>query len=90
MSNESIGNVRDLMERILYEIKRVVESVPDMSMTRDPYVLDASRVEDPPTRWAARLRMLGPGFILTACVVGSGELSGRCSRGEVRFSCGLC
>ena len=43
-------------------------------MARDPYVLDASLVEDPPTTWSGRLRMLGPGFILTATVVGSGEL----------------
>lgn len=43
-------------------------------MPRDPYVLDGSLIEDPPTTWPGRLRMLGPGFILTATVVGSGEL----------------
>jgi len=41
---------------------------------RDPYVLDPSLVEDPPTAWLARLRLLGPGFVLTASIVGSGEL----------------
>jgi manganese transport protein len=43
-------------------------------MPRDPYQLDASQVEDPPATLGGRLRMLGPGFILTATVVGSGEL----------------
>jgi len=41
---------------------------------RDPYVLDPARVADPPATWQGRLRELGPGLVLTASVVGSGEL----------------
>lgn len=41
---------------------------------RDPYLLDARFVAEPPESWLARLRLLGPGLILTASIVGSGEL----------------
>lgn len=41
---------------------------------RDPYVLDPSLVADPPRSLSARLRLLGPGLVLTASIVGSGEL----------------
>jgi manganese transport protein len=41
---------------------------------RDPYVLDPTLIADPPNSWLARLRLLGPGLILTASIVGSGEL----------------
>lgn len=40
----------------------------------DPYQLDESQIADPPTRWTKRLRHVGPGLILSASVVGSGEL----------------
>jgi Mn2+/Fe2+ NRAMP family transporter len=40
----------------------------------DPYVLDASKVEDPPKGWRGSLRLLGPGMITSAAIVGSGEL----------------
>lgn len=40
----------------------------------DPYLLDASQIADPPTRWVDRLKQVGPGLILSASVVGSGEL----------------
>jgi manganese transport protein len=41
---------------------------------RDPYVLDPALVEDPPRSWPGTIKMLGPGFVLTASIVGSGEL----------------
>src|SRR5688572_31909588 len=43
-------------------------------MPRDPYVLDPSLVQDPPRSLWGRLKLLGPGFVLTASIVGSGEL----------------
>jgi manganese transport protein len=45
-----------------------------VSVKRDPYVLDPALIEDPPTTLAAKLRLLGPGLVLTASIVGSGEL----------------
>jgi Mn2+/Fe2+ NRAMP family transporter len=41
---------------------------------RDPYLLDPALVADPPQSWLGRLRELGPGLVLTASIVGSGEL----------------
>jgi Mn2+/Fe2+ NRAMP family transporter len=41
---------------------------------RDPYVLDPRAAEQPPQAWLARMRLLGPGLVLTASIVGSGEL----------------
>lgn len=43
-------------------------------MGQDPYVLTKQHVSEPPTRFFDRIRYLGPGFILSASVVGSGEL----------------
>lgn len=43
-------------------------------MSADPYAVDRSLVQDPPTGFAGMLRYLGPGFILSASIVGSGEL----------------
>lgn len=40
----------------------------------DPYEYDASQVADPPTSLFAILRRIGPGMILAASIVGSGEL----------------
>ena len=40
----------------------------------DPYALDASFVREPPTSFLGKLRYIGPGFILSASIVGSGEL----------------
>ncbi|BBO34882.1 Nramp family divalent metal transporter [Lacipirellula parvula] len=48
---------------------------------RDPYALDPSLVEDPPTRWRDKLKFLGPGLVLTASIVGSGELIATTSLG---------
>ena len=41
---------------------------------QDPYRLDPSAIREPPTTWAGSLPYLGPGFILSASIVGSGEL----------------
>jgi manganese transport protein len=41
---------------------------------RDPYVLDGSRIQEPPTRFWEQLKYCGPGFVLSASIVGSGEL----------------
>jgi Mn2+/Fe2+ NRAMP family transporter len=40
----------------------------------DPYVIDASGIKEPPVGWRQSLRYLGPGLILSASIVGSGEL----------------
>jgi Mn2+/Fe2+ NRAMP family transporter len=42
--------------------------------TDDPYALDVADARNPPTTVRGRLRYLGPGLILSAAVVGSGEL----------------
>ncbi|GAA4617373.1 Nramp family divalent metal transporter [Saccharopolyspora hordei] len=42
--------------------------------TTDLYALSADDVKEPPATFRARLRHLGPGMILSAAVVGSGEL----------------
>ena len=40
----------------------------------NPYQLDASKIEEPPSSFKGMLKHLGPGFILSASIVGSGEL----------------
>jgi manganese transport protein len=42
--------------------------------SNDPYVLDAARTQEPPRTLTGQLRQLGPGFVLSASIVGSGEL----------------
>lgn len=44
------------------------------SVQTDPYLVDASSITPPPENFRQKLRYLGPGFILSASVVGSGEL----------------
>lgn len=41
---------------------------------RDPYVITFENVKEPPKSGWGVLRQLGPGFVLSAAVVGSGEL----------------
>ena len=41
----------------------------------DPYLLVAEAAEPPPTSVAATLGRIGPGMVLAASIVGSGELS---------------
>ena len=43
-------------------------------MQTDPYVLTKDGARDAPTSFLGKLKYLGPGFILSASVVGSGEL----------------
>ncbi len=45
----------------------------DQSLT-DPYSLHQANVKEPPTTLGGILRYIGPGFILSASIVGSGEL----------------
>tara|TARA_B110000914_G_scaffold117121_1_gene102380 strand:- start:326 stop:1696 length:1371 start_codon:yes stop_codon:yes gene_type:complete len=40
----------------------------------DPYKLDPSKIEEPPTTLRGSLKHIGPGFVLSASIVGSGEL----------------
>ncbi len=40
----------------------------------DPYRLDSTKIKSPPSTFLERLKFLGPGFILSATIVGSGEL----------------
>lgn len=42
--------------------------------TRDPYVPTPEDVQEPPRGWRGSLRYLGPGLIVSASIVGSGEL----------------
>ena len=48
--------------------------VDQQTRSADPYALDASFVKEPPTSFFGMLRYIGPGFILSASIVGSGEL----------------
>lgn len=43
-------------------------------MQTDHYNLTTSAIKEPPTSFRAKLKFLGPGFILSASIVGSGEL----------------
>jgi Mn2+/Fe2+ NRAMP family transporter len=40
----------------------------------DPYRLDPGAVQEPPTTWRGSLRFFGPGLIVSASIVGAGEL----------------
>ena len=43
-------------------------------MTADKYIVTETTVKEPPGSFTQRLKFLGPGFILSASIVGSGEL----------------
>jgi Mn2+/Fe2+ NRAMP family transporter len=43
-------------------------------MVKDNYVITESSIKEPPVGIFKSLRFLGPGFILSASIVGSGEL----------------
>lgn len=51
------------------------------NMQLDPYRIDPSSVISPPATFRQKLKYLGPGFILSASVVGSGELIATTSLG---------
>jgi manganese transport protein len=40
----------------------------------DPYIVNNESIQEPPTAFREKLKYLGPGFILSASIVGSGEL----------------
>ncbi len=42
--------------------------------TTDPYTLTADGIKEPPVGWRNSVRYFGPGLILSASIVGSGEL----------------
>jgi Mn2+/Fe2+ NRAMP family transporter len=55
--------------------KRANRSIKVLPLpVRDPYILSEAAVLEPPQTWRERLRYLGPGLILSANIVGSGEL----------------
>jgi manganese transport protein len=43
-------------------------------LTTDPYIISEQTIKEPPRSFMASLKFLGPGFILSASIVGSGEL----------------
>lgn len=45
-----------------------------MSEIVDPYILSPDKIKPPPTTFRGRLKFLGPSFVLSASIVGSGEL----------------
>ncbi len=53
---------------------------------KDPYAYNPAEIEEPPTRFGGMLRRIGPGMILSASIVGSGELIATTTLGaEVGF-----
>lgn len=53
----------------------------------DPYTLTADGIKEPPVGWKNSVRYLGPGLILSASIVGSGELIATTTLGaEVGFA----
>jgi manganese transport protein len=48
---------------------------------RDPYLVDETSIQPAPDNFRQKLKYLGPGFILSASVVGSGELIATTSLG---------
>ena len=47
----------------------------------DPYLVDEESIQPAPVNFRQKLKYLGPGFILSASVVGSGELIATTSLG---------
>lgn len=51
------------------------EHIPSSGTQKyDPYLLTADSIKEPPTTVGGILKHLGPGFVLSAAIVGSGEL----------------
>jgi Mn2+/Fe2+ NRAMP family transporter len=50
-----------------------MSTTPEAART-DPYTLTPEGIKEPPVGWRASFRYLGPGLILSASIVGSGEL----------------
>ncbi|WP_169728018.1 Nramp family divalent metal transporter [Adhaeribacter aquaticus] len=55
-------------------VKVKVPVLETASVTTDPYILNLDKIQDPPKKLREALRYLGPGFVMSAAVVGSGEL----------------
>src|SRR4051812_35597402 len=47
---------------------------PAKAPSDDPYILTPDAIESPPVSLSAALRRIGPGMVLAASIVGSGEL----------------
>lgn len=62
------------MSTITTKNARETTDQAEFAATKDPYALSPDDVLDPPTTWAGRLRYLGPGIVISAAVIGSGEL----------------
>lgn len=45
-----------------------------MQETENPYQISENSILEPPRTWSQKVKFLGPGFILSASIVGSGEL----------------
>jgi manganese transport protein len=58
---------------LLFSLK-YASNESNVSVKVDNYFPQQSKVRNPPTSLVQRLRFLGPGFILSASIVGSGEL----------------
>ncbi len=48
--------------------------LPEVERAEDPYNLTPEGIKEPPKGWGPSLRYFGPGLILSASIVGSGEL----------------
>ena len=48
--------------------------LPEVERAEDPYNLTPEGIREPPKGWGPSLRYFGPGLILSASIVGSGEL----------------
>jgi manganese transport protein len=66
----------------------VSATASDSRRVKDLYAFDAAEVAEPPRRMLAILRRIGPGMILAASIVGSGELIATTTLGaEVGYAC---
>ncbi len=64
----------------------MAEAVSDIDRV-DQYTLTPEGIKEPPVGWKASFKYLGPGLILSASIVGSGELIATTALGaEVGFA----
>ncbi len=74
-----IATTADAREKFVSHARRETRTMgfaKPMTAEENPYVLTAERAQAPPATFRERLKYLGPGLILTASIVGSGELIG--------------
>jgi len=62
------------MDNNPYENSPTANKKKPVALDNNPYQLSAESVKEPPTTLLGSLRHLGPGLILSASIVGSGEL----------------